>query len=1006
MSAVYRASRRRRRVEGDVKASVSGRRRVIGAVAGLFLAIIVLGLVAAAGIGLYTAARYRDFVSGVQPPEELLASLPRGGARIYDRDGNLLYEFVDQYGGLRRPVPLSEISPWLIDATVATEDASFWENSGLNVRGLARAGWENFSPFGGDVFQGSGGSSITQQLAKTVYIPPEERLQRSVERKLKEAAIALELTTRYPKEQVLEWYLNSISYGGVYVGIEAASQGYFGKPAADLTLAEASLLAGVPQQPVRYDPLRNPQSAKARQAEVLDLMVRHNRLTAEEAQRARSEPLTLRQARFDIEAPHFVLGPVATELAERFGADALYRQGLEVTTTLDMGLQKIATDSLEKWIREYEAPSRGHNGAFYALDPKTAQVLVYVGSRDYFNDDIQGRNDNIMAINSPGSTLKPFTYMTAFQKGWSTGTGVFDVPTKIKDASTGEDFTPVNPINSYAGIIPADKALGNSLNVTALRTIIYAGVPQTLAQLRAIGFTTLNSEGGYGPALTLGGVDVTLQDLTYAYSVLAAGGAMRGQEALVKHLPGERQLDPVNLLKVTNSEGKVLYEYKEPVERRIVSEGAAYLVTSIISDGNNQCITFGACGAIQLPDRPSAQKTGTSEPYANSKDIGETWAVGYTPHLVAGVWFGNSDNARMVNILSTSVSWRAWRDFMTEASKAEAFPATAFQRPAGVVERELCFPSGKLPGPNCPKEGRYRGLFAAEVLGPNPDRPPDALYDTWWQKVGIDMRTGLLAAPGTPAQFIREDVRLVLPKEETAGWNAFEWASKVGLAGKIASTELAVGAANLVQITSPSPNQRVTGSVSVLGRVATPDFKTYRLEYGVGQNPSSWLGIVQSQTPVSSGELSRWDTTNVPDGEYTLRVQVEDAKLGPLFYMVPVIVANRGASSVTPTPTVAGGAVARIASPVPGVTIGGVVQVEGTASGPRFQRATVELGRGISPSSWETIQTLTQPVSNGSLATWNTQSVPDGIYIIKLTMYDSGGVSTAATTVVTVKNGN
>lgn len=1006
MSAVQRAARRRRRVDESHREAVSGKRRLAGILVGLLLASIVLGLVAIAGVGLYTAARYRDFVAGVQPPEELLASLPRGGARIYDRNGTLLYEFVDQFGGLRRPVRLTEISPWVVDATVATEDSSFWENSGLNVRGLARAAWENFSPLGGDPFQGSGGSSITQQLAKTVYIAPEERLQRSVERKLKEAAIALELTSRYPKDQVLEWYLNSISYGGVYVGIEAASQGYFGKPASDLTLAEASLLAGVPQQPVRYDPLRNPQSAKARQAEVLELMVRHNRVTAEEAQRARSEPLTLRQARFDIDAPHFVLGPVANELTERFGADALYRQGLEVTTTLDMDLQKIATDSLEKWIREFETPSRGHNGAFYALDPKTGEVLVYVGSRDYFRDDILGRNDNITAMNSPGSTLKPFTYMTAFQRGWSTGAGIFDVPTKIKDAQTGEDFTPRNPINTYQGIVAADKALGNSLNVTALKAILFAGVPQTLNTLRSVGFTTLNNPGGYGPALTLGGVDVTLQDLTYGYSVLATNGVMRGQEAVVKHLPGERQLDPATILRVASSDGKVLYQFNQPAERRIVSENYAYMVTSILSDGNNQCITFGVCGAIQLADRPSAQKTGTSEPYGNdSKDIGETWAVGYTPHIVAGVWFGNSDNSPMVNILSTSVSWRAWRDFMGEAAKAKNYAATPFTKPPGVIERELCFPSGKLPSDLCPTERRYRGLYAAETLGPTPDRPPAALFDTWWQRVRVDQRNGQLAQPNTPPQFIREEVRLVLPKEETEGWNAFEWAARVGLGGKVAPSEQSAGISSLVQIVAPAESARLNGVVSIVGRAASPDFQRYSIEYGMGPSPTSWTRIYSTESASGGGELAKWDTTRVPDAVMSIRLLVEDAKLGPLYHQVGVIVANRGGPASTPTPPGTGAPSARISSPVPGVTVGGVVQIEGAATAPGFSRASIEVGRGLVPTAWESLGTVTSPVPSGALATWNTRQMPDGIYVIRLTVYDGNGGTTVASTVLTVKNG-
>ncbi len=752
----------------------------------MLLAILAVGVLlvpatTAGAAALFGLAKYNEFSSEVQPAEDLLRELPQGGARIYDRNGVFLYEFVDELGGLRRPVPLSEISPWLIDATIATEDNSFWTNNGLNVAGLARAAWENFSPLEGEFLEGSGGSSITQQLAKNVYIPREERTERSPERKLKEAVIALELTEQYPKEQILEWYLNSIPYGGIYVGVQAAAEGYFGKEAKDLTLAEAALLAGIPQQPAAYDPFQNPVLARARQSEVLDLMVRNGSISAAEAERARDEELVFQQSRFEILAPHFVLGRVAQEIKARFGERALYEGGLEVVTTIDLELQDEAHRILEGWIREYEGPSGGHNGAFYVLDPHTGEILVYIGSRDYFRDDIAGRNDNVVSLNSPGSTLKPFTFMTAFMKGWSTGTAILDTPTEIMDPATDEPFVPRNPGTGYQGIITADKALGNSLNVTALKTILYAGVPETIRTLKLAGFTTLDNPAGYGPALTLGGVDVTLQDLTYGYSLFATGGIMRGDETLYEYDEGERALDPAAILRVTNPMGDVVYEY-EPVEQRVFPESYPYLITSILSDGDNQCITFGACGALSLPDgRPAAQKTGTSEPYDNDlRQIGETWAVGYTPHLVAGVWFGNADNAPMVNILSTSVSWRAYRDFMDFALEYLELPPDPFVRPSTVVERELCWPSGKLPTSLCPNSRRYPGLFAMETLA-HADEEAREMYDSWWQPAG-----------GTPArgddddrsrrQASRGGVRLVLPAEEMRGWSGLgQWAGLNGL---------------------------------------------------------------------------------------------------------------------------------------------------------------------------------------------------------------------------------
>ena len=544
---VARRRRRRRRNGGsNGRGPAGGRRgrRLLAVLAPLSVLLVLAGLIGAIAAAFYGINRYNEFIATVVPPEELLAQLPRGGARIYDRNGTLLYEFFDDAGGLRRPVPLSDISPALIDATVATEDSDFWENNGLNTRGLVRAAWENVSPFGGSLFEGSGGSSITQQLAKNVYIPREERAKRSVERKLKEAAIALELTNQYSKEQILEWYLNSISYGGIYTGIEAASEGYFGKSAAELTLAESALLAGIPQRPRDYEPFNNRLVAFARQSQVLDLMVRREMITPSQADDAREEEIEFRTGHFDIDAAHFVLGRVAREIEQRFGERALYEDGLEVITTIDIELQHEAERILDGWIREFEDTSDGHNGAFFALDPLTGQILVYVGSRDYFREDIEGHNDNIISLNSPGSTLKPFTYMTAFMQGWSTGTGILDTPIKVIDAATGEFFSPRNPGTGYQGVITAEKALGNSLNIPAFKTILFAGVDNVVSVLKEAGFTTLDNPLGYGPALSLGGVDITLEDLTYGYSVFATGGVMRGQQALAAYDPGERTIDP------------------------------------------------------------------------------------------------------------------------------------------------------------------------------------------------------------------------------------------------------------------------------------------------------------------------------------------------------------------------------------------------------------------------------------------------------------------------------
>lgn len=930
---------------------------LIQILAGMLFAAFLFTSAAAAGVGVYAWDRYHNYAEGVVPPEQLLASLPGGGARVYDRNGTLLYQFIDEFGGLRRPVPLAEISPWLQQATVSTEDATFYENNGLNIRGLARAALDNFTPFrGGGMLEGAGGSSITQQLAKNVYIPREERYGRTISRKLKESVIALELTKRYSKDQILEWYLNSISYGGLYVGIEAAADGYFGKSAKDLSLAEASMLAGIPQSPVAYDPLGNPEGAKWRQGAVLALMVRHGSISQAEADSASAEALVFREGkRFDILAPHFVLGPVASEISARFGVRALYDDGLEVTTTLDMDVQRAAEAALEKHLAEHESVSGGHNGAVQVIDPHTGQILAYAGSRDYFRDDIQGRNDMTTALRSPGSTLKPFTYLAAFQKGWGTGTNILDAKIEITDASTGNPFSPTNPNEKYNGLLTASASLGNSLNVSALKAIMFAGVPNTVSLLTKSGFTTLDDPRGYGPALTLGGVDVTLGDATFAYAVMANGGVMRGQPAVVPHDPGERTLDPVILLSVRSSRGWS-HEATPPREERVMSESVTYLVTSIISDAKNTCIVW-TCGALEVLGRPTAHKTGTSAPFENSiTAIGDTWAFGYTPDLVVGVWIGNADKQPMANIYSTTIAWPIWRDVIDGVSKQMGLAPKPFVRPSTVAEATLCWPSGYVAGALCPVDRRYKGLVTT-------DSTP--LQDAWWQRVAADGALVSNIAPGTGGA----EVRLVLPPSESA--------LRMWLAGQDGGLLLTPD----VTITSPVAHQNISGVVMITGRAAPPNAVSSVIEFGVGISPSSWTSLQTAVGP-TSGMLGTWDTRSLPAGEYTLRLRATDAKM-ETFQAVTMVVVSQTASI--------GGALVSFAPDASGTVTGATFPVAGSVVSQRFFDYVVEVGIGASPTSWAPLGGGKSEVLGGVLVQWNTTGWPDGAYTLRLTARETTG---------------
>jgi membrane peptidoglycan carboxypeptidase len=882
-----------------------------------------IGFFSVMAVGLAALFVYNDYADSLVAPDELAINQPSYGAKIYDRNMKLLYEYVDDRSGLRRPVKLEDVSPAFLASTIATEDDSFFTNPGINVKGLARAAWENLSPIASNqnLFEGSGGSSITQQLVKSVYIAEKERQKRSADRKIKEIVFALELTERYEKEQILGWYVNQISYGGVYNGVEAAAQGYFGKPSKELTLAEAAMLAGLPQSPAAYDPVNHPEAAMARRNDVLDLLLKQGRVqigkdtfyTVNEAEviEAKNAPIEIAQKRFPIDAPHFVLEYIQPQLEAVFGHDALLRDGLVVQTTLDVDLQHAAQDVMEKWILEFEKISNSHNGALMVTNPKTGEILTMIGSRDYFREDIEGKNNNAMACNSPGSSFKPFSYLAAFTNlGWGPGTYILDTP-----VSYGE-FVPVNPSKNFAGPVTIRHALGNSLNIPAVKAAAAVGADKVVQQAMKMGFMNTfrlgraggcaGGGGGYGPAIATGGVGVTLEEMMFGYTVFANSGVMRGQQPFVAHNANERKVDPISILKVTDAKGRVLYDVeKNRKEERVVGADYAYLISDILSDRQAQCTTFG-CGGISVPGYNVAVKTGTSEPFdpksKNAGKIGETWAFGYTPDVVVGIWAGNADNQPVDHIYSTSIAFRSMRDVVL--AYYNGGKQTPFARPESVVAGTVCVPSGKKPTPSCAKT--TSDIFAKDQL-PKED-------DNWWRSVNIDVRNGLLAGPGTPPVFIQQQQMLVLPPEmlktEQDKKAAEEWARALNIT--LAPTETSTGqpgpggtvAPNVAELPAaiyvPVAGQTVNGQVQVAGRAASPGFQFYRLEFGSGASPSSWSLIGQGFAPVNSGTLGNWFTTNLPAGLYTVRLLVQDSQRGTIMATTQVTVG--GPPTAAPTP--------------------------------------------------------------------------------------------------------
>jgi membrane peptidoglycan carboxypeptidase len=769
---------------------------------------------------------------------------------------------------------------------VTWEDSSYWDNPGVNFKGLGAAAWENLSPIGTSpgFLEGRGGSSITQQLVKNVYFTQAEREERSPERKLKETIYALEITRDFSKKQILEWYLNLISYGNNLTGVQAAARGYFNVNASELNYAQAATLAVIPQNPTIFNPLNNPELVLQQRNLALLRMYEEKKITGEWFFNAANQPLAVSTPRTPVIAPHFVFNVVEPQLIDLFGPEAYKRDGLVVTTSIDLELQNQAQAILEDNIQTYES-SGGHNGAVVAIDPKTAELVVYVGSRNYFDDTILGRNDMAFARNSPGSSFKPFVYLTGFvNKGWGAGTKILDTPLDPVYWDGVNELT--NPIRGYQGPITIRNALGNSLNVPAVKAALYVGKEEVVRQAAQLGITTARPAEELGPSVAVGGVDLRLVEMVQGYTVFPNMGALKGVD-----LSSDEALDPVVILRVEDRDGNVLYPLtpdgqpapdRRPIveEDRIASPAQAAMMNSILSDPKAQCITFGVCGALSIPGRPLAVKTGTSEPYEECRScIGDTWAFGYTPQMVVGTWFGNADNTAMTNISSTNVSWHTVRDFMTEFHAD--LPVEPFTPPEGLVKGTVCMPSS-LPADNeCPSSAKSEDFFPKAFL--------DGKKDDWWKLARIDTRTNKLASNVTPPAFASTRFFLQLPANlsEFEREQALEWLSRVGGSLGQAPTEVTSESDIPSYITAPTNGARVNGGVAITGRAASSEFQEYRLEF---RGIAGWRPITRSTTPVPDGVLGLWQTTGLTPGPYTLRLVVIDRSLGEIIASIQVIV--------------------------------------------------------------------------------------------------------------------
>lgn len=587
--------------------------------------------------------------------------------KILDRNGKALYDIFDNER--RTPIDISDMPLYLKQATVAIEDKNFYSHNGFDILGTIR-GLSRFFTRG----YAQGGSTLTQQLVKNVLLSSE----RSALRKIKEFVLAVQIERKYTKDEILQMYLNEAPYGGTAWGVESASETYFGKNAKDLNLVESAILAGMPQLPSKYSPYSStPKAYVGRTTDVLRRMREDGYITKDQENAALSE---LPEFKFQtkgssFKAPHFVQY-VQKILEERYGASVIEQGGLKVTTTLDLELQEKAQEIVAEEIANVEK-QRITNGAAIILNPETGEILSMVGSKRFDDPDYDGQVNVTVALRQPGSSFKPFTYASALKEGYTASTMVMDVETTFPGGEGLPDYNPVNYDGKYRGPVQMRYALGNSLNIPAVKFIAMVGIKNVLETAYEMGITSLpptkETLSRVGLSLTLGGGEVRLLDLTGAYSAFFNGGT---------------KAEPIAILKVEDNDGKVLEEITPKRGKKVLDPQYAYIISNILSDNSARSDAFGANSQLNISGRQIAVKTGTTN------DKRDNWTIGGNLQRAVGVWVGNNDNSPMLNVASgVSGASPIWRRIILEA--LSGMDPISFTAPEGIVTAEVDKVSGK-----------------------------------------------------------------------------------------------------------------------------------------------------------------------------------------------------------------------------------------------------------------------------------------------------------------------
>ena len=788
--------------------------------------------------------------------------------KIYDRNGKLIYDvFEDQK---RTPVQLYQVPDSLKEATIAIEDKDFYKHKGFDPKGYIRSIYYVFVRH-----RLQGGSTLTQQLVKNVLLTSE----RTVKRKIKEFVLALEIESKYSKDQILQMYLNEAPYGGTIWGVEEAARNYFGKSVSELTLTESAILAGLPQSPSRYSPFGDsPKEYLGRTKDVLRRMKEDGYISQEEEKKAFEELENIQFATQTgtLKAPHFVMY-IKKLLEDKYGEKVVELGGLRVTTSLDLDFQEKVQGIVSSEVTKVE---KVHitNGAAIVMDPKTGEILAMVGSKNYDDPNYDGKYNVVLAKRQPGSAIKPVTYVAALKKGYTASTLLMDTITSFPGGSNKPDYIPTNYDDKEHGPLQVRFALGNSINIAAVKMLAMVGLKEMLTTAYDMGLTTLEPTAEnlsrLGLSVTLGGGEVRLIELASAYCAFANSGV---------------RVDPVGILKVSDKDGNVLEEFHPVSGKSVLSPGEAFIISNILSDNSARLLTFSENNLLKISDREVAVKTGTTN------DKKDNWTIGWTPQVMVGTWVGNNDNSSMKSLVS-GVSGAApiWRKIIIEYLKGK--PVENFILPEDVVSADVDVISGYRSHDSFPSRKEYF------VQG---TEPPDAAgNDPVHQKLKLCKSQGKLATPVDIARGDFDEKEYLIFKEndlfaasgELNRWQKGidDWVAKQGEEKYHPPTEYC-DSINQVQVSILEPsNESQTGS-----------------SFTIKVEPISANEIVSVEIFIN-GESKKVVTSppyelevTLLDGKYTIKATARDAKgnEGSTESKIGVNIPWNYEPTPTPTPT-------------------------------------------------------------------------------------------------------